>query len=92
MLSKNLMDYSMLVGVERRLDGGGDDSFESVEDDMLTDIGDFELLDASEPSKNQFEHGARVVHFSIIDYLQEWNCNKKSERLMKTYILNKNGA
>ena len=32
----------------------------------------------------------RNYHLSIIDYLQEYNCNKKSERIMKTVVLQKN--
>ena len=41
-------------------------------------------------SRFTFENGARVVHFSIIDYLQEWNYNKKMERFVKTKIFGKN--
>ena len=43
LLSKNLMDYSMLVGVERRVEGDRD-SFGS-DDDISVDIEDFEFLD-----------------------------------------------
>lgn len=32
----------------------------------------------------------KMYHISIIDYLQEWNCNKKGERFLKTVILGKN--
>jgi len=32
----------------------------------------------------------KIYHISIIDYLQEWNCNKISERFIKTTILGKN--
>jgi len=32
-----------------------------------------------------------MYHISIIDYLQEWNCNKMGERFYKTKILRKNG-
>jgi hypothetical protein len=33
-----------------------------------------------------------TVHLSIIDYLQEWNTNKKLERMYKTQILQKSGS
>ena len=29
---------------------------------------------------------------AIIDYLQEWNMNKKSERAIKTVLMGKDGA
>lgn len=32
-----------------------------------------------------------VYHFALIDYLQEWNLNKKGERFMKTVLLGKDG-
>ena len=41
--------------------------------------------------KHCFEAGNRVFHISIIDILQEWNLNKKSERFTKTILLGKNG-
>jgi hypothetical protein len=33
-----------------------------------------------------------LVHVSIIDYLQEWNLNKKLERMYKVQILQKSGS
>jgi len=41
---------------------------------------------------HRFKHGQKVFHLSIIDYLQEWNFSKKSERIAKTLLLNKDGA
>ena len=26
-------------------------------------------------------------HVAVIDYLQEWNCNKKTERFLKTFFV-----
>jgi hypothetical protein len=31
-----------------------------------------------------------MYHIAIIDYLQEWNLNKKGERFIKTKVLLKN--
>ena len=33
----------------------------------------------------------RVYHISIIDYLQQWNFQKKMERFTKTILLGKDG-
>ena len=40
---------------------------------------------------HRFTHGRKIFHISIIDYLQEWNLSKKSERLAKTLLMNKDG-
>jgi 1-phosphatidylinositol-4-phosphate 5-kinase len=32
-----------------------------------------------------------LYHVALIDYLQEWNLNKKMERLLKTVVLQKDG-
>ena len=40
-------------------------------------------------SKHRFNSENRILHISIIDYLQAWNCNKKMERVSKTVILGK---
>ena len=36
-----------------------------------------------------FMNTPRVYHIAIIDYLQEWNLNKKLERFTKTVLLGK---
>lgn len=41
--------------------------------------------------KHCFVSGNRVYHISLIDFLQEWNLNKKGERWMKTVLLGKDG-
>lgn len=33
-----------------------------------------------------------TIHLSIIDYLQEWNLNKKVERAYKVHLLQKSGS
>ena len=40
--------------------------------------------------KHCFVNGHRVYHIAIIDYLQEWNLNKKLERGTKTVLWGKN--
>ena len=40
--------------------------------------------------KHCFVNSHRVYHIAIIDYLQEWNLNKKLERFTKTVLLGKN--
>ena len=40
-------------------------------------------------SKHCFVNAPRVYHIAIIDYLQEWNLNKKLERFTKTVLLGK---
>ena len=43
-------------------------------------------------SPHMFLNPEHVYHFSIIDYLQSWDLNKKSERFVKTQFLRKDGA
>jgi len=43
-------------------------------------------------SKHRFEHGPKIYHFAIIDYLQEWNFSKKAERVIKTCLRGKDGS
>jgi len=38
---------------------------------------------------HRFQHDKKILHISIIDYLQEWNFSKKSERAYKTLVLRK---
>ena len=40
--------------------------------------------------KHSFKNGDRVYHLALIDFLQEWNTQKKCERLIKTTLLGKN--
>ena len=38
-----------------------------------------------------FVNEKRIYHIAIIDYLQEWNHEKKLERFTKTFLLGKDG-
>ena len=53
----------------------------------------FEEIDIAElfAESHRFKKGRKIFHISIIDYLQEWNLSKKSERLAKTLLMNKDG-
>jgi len=42
-------------------------------------------------TNHAFTNGDKTVHLAIIDYLQEWNLNKKLERAWKTVALHKDG-
>ena len=37
--------------------------------------------------RHRFQYKKRILHISIIDYLQEWNLHKKTERFYKSVIL-----
>jgi len=50
---------------------------------------DQEML--KEYPSSQFYGEDMIYHISIIDYLQEWNLNKKGERFIKTVLLQKDG-
>ena len=56
-------------------------------------VKEVELIDVGERMslRHCFKSGGRVFHISIIDILQEWNLNKKSERFVKTYLMGKDG-
>jgi hypothetical protein len=102
--SQELMDYSLLLVIERRYQNEitgvvGDDRFsisqEEREAGSSSLIQDETLIqkDFSKflKKKHSFTNGNRVYHIAIIDYLQEWNLNKKTERFLKTMILLKDG-
>jgi hypothetical protein len=42
-------------------------------------------------AKHSFKNGNRIYHIAIIDYLQDWNLNKKTERFLKRTFLLKDG-
>jgi 1-phosphatidylinositol-4-phosphate 5-kinase len=39
--------------------------------------------------RHRFQYGKKILHISIIDYLQQWNISKKAERAYKTVVLRK---
>lgn len=59
----------------------------------VDDLVNVEVLDIGERMslKHCFISGDQVYHITLIDFLQKWNLNKKSERFMKVYMLSKDG-
>jgi hypothetical protein len=95
----NLMDYSLLLGIETedRSDGSmGRRETIRLQKMLKNQDGskkDFSNIDIGEvfAENHRFKHENKLFHVSIIDYLQEWNLGKKSERFVKTTLLNKKG-
>ena len=103
--SHNLMDYSLLLGIETEY---SHESSQPVRRVRKESVRLKSLVHSNKEHKNKhlhdidigevfaenhrFKHGHKVFHVSIIDYLQEWNFSKKSERVAKTLLLNKDGA
>ena len=92
--SQDLMDYSMLVGIETFEQGarmstlqmhqiGLKQSVLSMGSSQTTDVG--ELMSR----RHCFRNGNRIYHLSIIDFFQKWDKYKKDERFTKTMILQK---
>ena len=55
------------------------------EEQTMPDVG--ELMSR----RHCFINGRRIYHIAIIDYLQEWNFQKKLERFTKTVLMGKDG-
>lgn len=70
-----LMDYSLLLAVEKR----------DKDRDLCFSLN----LDHQKggPTYNIVSNANVTYHISIIDYLQDWNLNKRSERFIKTVLL-----
>jgi len=101
--SQNLMDYSMLIAIEscrkpkkelhtEQFDGKAlNQGFILLgsEDGRGSTNYRKRLLGEWMSEKHRFQFDKKILHISIIDYLQEWNFSKKSERAYKTLILRK---
>lgn len=72
-----LMDYSLLLAVEKH-DKDRRHSF-SLNSNQ----------DKGSHTYNMVSNAKVTYHISIIDYLQDWNLNKRSERFIKTVLLQK---
>lgn len=77
------MDYSLLLCIEKVQRASNRIQV------LSSFLGDTCMVDKS---ASQFMGENVIYHISIIDYLQEWNFNKKSERFMKTVLLQKDGV
>lgn len=100
--AQGLMDYSLLLGIEQEqqeeLAHSQRSRRESARLVNLVSSGKakaeaYANIDIAEvfAENHRFKVDDKVFHFSIIDYLQQWNLSKKGERFAKTLILNKDG-
>lgn len=90
------MDYSLLLAIEKDASVGTDhrsynNSLNTLDLDDLTGINDALNTTSFIKSNHCFQKETKIFHISIIDYLQEWNLQKKMERLSKTLVLGKDG-
>ena len=96
--SHGLMDYSLLLAVETK----PDDEYDQELDQSLDVSLDFSrnegqnfaalgILDVGElmTKQHSFTHGNRIYHMAVIDFLQEWNLQKRGERFIKTTLMGK---
>lgn len=91
MLANNgIMDYSMLLGIENRFhvadDLGLEESASGRKQSLRSQLPESEL---QRFKRHMFKSpdGTQIFHFSIIDFLQLWNCKKKTEHFLKTKFL-----
>lgn len=82
------MDYSLFVVIEKK-DFNNNRTLAEDLDIQTREIFFGDQFDLA--AKHQFTNMTKTVHISIIDYLQEWNLNKKCERILKTMVLLKDG-
>ena len=86
--SLNIMDYSLLLGIESKLQINTEDREHTV-----VNAGRKVSVRTTAELKRFKRHRftscdkMQTYHISIIDFLQLWNCNKKSEQFAKTMIL-----
>mmetsp|Transcript_20893 Transcript_20893/g.15022 ORF Transcript_20893/g.15022 Transcript_20893/m.15022 type:complete len:119 (-) Transcript_20893:37-393(-) len=80
------MDYSLLLAIEN------DSEVRSSLNKSDAERGPT-ILGLMEESRYQFKarRADKNYHVSVIDFLQQWNMNKKMEHMSKKYVLNKNG-
>lgn len=85
MLAKlNIMDYSLLLGIESQLKVGNEEFEANVQE-----VEEFTFLRSNTKRNDREQRFLRhkfqspdeisIYHISIIDYLQAWNANKKME-------------
>lgn len=93
--SVNIMDYSLLLAVEQIDKKVAKDCLNKSESDSFlcpsTRHGRQDKRDSfytDSVIKNRYtlesESGTHFYHIAVIDYLQEWDLNKKAERFFKT--------
>jgi hypothetical protein len=74
----NLMDYSILLCIEENIQ----DKHKTKEEIIVT----FDNLKKEKGMRHQFisDCGKWIYHLSVIDYLQDYNCEKRGENFLKT--------
>ena len=83
----NIMDYSILLGIENRFHVSDDAGFEqsaSGRKQSLRSIQPESELKRFKRHVFTSPDGNQTFYFSIIDFLQEWNCIKNTEKFLKT--------
>jgi 1-phosphatidylinositol-4-phosphate 5-kinase len=96
--SQNLMDYSLLFAVEKnaaymKLKGGSKISFSTFSGGTLDEETDRVIKTGFQKNRHTFlsKSGKYIYHLAIIDYLQDFNLDKRLENALKT-VINKEGA
>ena len=96
--SHNLMDYSLLFAVEKnaaymKLKGGSKKSKSTFSGGALDEETDRVIMTGFQKNRHTFlsKSGKYIYHLAIIDYLQDFNMDKRLENALKT-VINKEGA
>jgi hypothetical protein len=85
--SHGIMDYSMLLGIENKFRVSDATGFEKSDSGRRQTIRSKLTEDELKRIARHIytsPDGSQIFHFSIIDFLQLWNCNKKTEHFLKT--------
>ena len=92
--SLNIMDYSMLLGIEAKVhvNTGAMERSASIDERRGNNFSTTAELTRFARHRFMSTDGLQTYHLSIIDFLQLWNCNKKSEQFAKVRILRANKA
>jgi len=78
--SVNIMDYSLLLGIESKLQVNTENSEHTVVNaGRKVSVRSTAELQRFKRHRFASLDGMQTYHVSIIDFLQLWNCNKKSE-------------
>ena len=74
----NLMDYSILLCIEENMT----DKHKTKEEIIAS----FDQVKKDKGHRHQFisDCGKWIYHLSVIDYLQDYNCEKRGENFLKT--------
>jgi hypothetical protein len=84
------MDYSLFVGVKRKLFSLNQD-FSSSQSENALDSGLISSTAGGSALHAAAVQGAGTFHIGLIDLLQEWNWAKWLEYVVKVYFLRKDG-